>query len=132
MLDENLTITMMAGRRKKLGEWGESVAAIHLEAKGFEIVDRNWRCELGEIDIIAQFGDELIFVEVKTRQGDSMGTPEEGLTVEKSKKLFQLAQFYLSETDMDADWRIDLIALTLDQNGKLERCEHITNAVLGW
>ncbi len=122
----------MAGHRKKLGRWGESVAAIHLEAKGFEIVERNWRCELGEIDIIAQFGEELIFVEVKTRQGNQMGAPEEGLTEEKSKKLFQLAQIYLSETDNDADWRIDLVALALDQSGKLERCEHIPNAVLGW
>lgn len=124
--------TIMAGHHKKLGKWGESVAAIHLEAKGFEIVERNWRCELGEIDIIAQFGEELIFVEVKTRQGNQMGTPEEGLTEEKSKKLFQLAQIYLSETDIDADWRIDLVALALDQSGKLERCEHIPNAVLGW
>ena len=122
----------MAGHRKKLGRWGESVAAIHLEAKGYEIVERNWRCELGEIDIIAKFGEELIFVEVKTRQGNQMGTPEEGLTEEKSKKLFQLAQIYLSETDIDADWRIDLVALALDQSGKLERCEHIPNAVLGW
>jgi putative endonuclease len=122
----------MARHRKKLGKWGESVAAIHLEAKGFEIVERNWRCDLGELDIIARFGEELIFVEVKTRQGNQMGTPEEGLTEEKSKKLFQLAQIYLSETDIDADWRIDLVAIALDQSGKLERCEHIPNAVLGW
>ena len=122
----------MAGHRKKLGRWGESVAAIHLVAKGFEIVERNWRCELGEIDIIARFGEELIFVEVKTRQGNQMGTPEEGLTEEKSKKLFQLAQIYLSEKDIDADWRIGLVALALEQSGKLERCEHIPKAVLGW
>jgi putative endonuclease len=132
VLDPSLTSTIMTGHRKELGNWGESVAAIHLEAKGFEIAERNWRCELGEIDIIAQLGEELVFVEVKTRQGSQMGTPEEGLTAEKSKKLIQLAQFYLSETGIDADWRIDLVALALDQSGKLERCEHIPNAVLGW
>lgn len=121
----------MSGK-KKLGNWGENVAAIHLEAKGFTIKERNWRHQLGEIDIIAQDGQELVFVEVKTRRGDQLGSPEEGLTAGKSRRLVQLAQIYLSDLDVDADWRIDMVALELDKSGKLVRCEHIPNAVLGW
>ena len=118
--------------RKQLGSWGESVAAVHLEAKGFLIKEKNWRHQLGEIDIIAQDDTELVFVEVKTRRGNQLGSPEEGLTVEKSRRLLQLAQAYLSENDMDADWRIDLVAVELDDRGKMIRCDHIPSAVLGW
>jgi len=118
--------------RKKLGAWGESVAAHHLEAKGYQIVDRNWRCRHGEIDLVTRAGSEWVFVEVKTRRGREMGSPEEALTPYKSKKLMQLAQFYLADHDLDVDWRIDLIAVELDRSGKLLRCEQIENAVLGW
>jgi putative endonuclease len=120
-------------QRKKLGAWGEKVAAIQLEADGYRIVARNWRCQRGEIDLIAQANENLlIFVEVKTRRGRNMGLPEEALTPHKSQKLIQLAQIYLSEHDLDVDWRIDLVAVELDKDGKLLRCEHIPNAVLGW
>ncbi len=61
-----------------------------------------------------------------------MGTPEEGLTLRKSKKLLELAQQYVADGDLDVDWRVDLIAVELDNSGKLLRCEHIPNAVLGW
>lgn len=122
----------MSNGRIDLGKWGESVAALHLEAKGYQIQARNWRCARGEIDIVAIDGDELAFVEVKTRKGRILGAPEEALTVKKGRKLIELAQTYLSEKDVDADWRIDLVAIELDKSGKLLRCEHITGAVLGW
>ena len=122
----------MTTSRKKLGEWGESVAAIHLQAKGYEIIKRNWRTSLGEIDIVARKEDGYIFVEVKTRRGRGMGSPEEGLTRKKSKKLVNLALIYMAEIELDTDWRIDLVAVELDKSGKLIRCEHIPNAVLGW
>ena len=122
----------MSDRRKNLGRWGEKVAAIRLEAKGFRIQDRNWRCGRGEIDIVAYDGDELAFIEVKTRRGRDSGTPEEGLTFQKGRKLIELAQIYLSEKDIEADWRIDLVAIELDKTGKLLRCDHVPNAVLGW
>ena len=119
--------------RKQLGAWGERLAADHLQAKGYEIVQRNWRCRRGEIDLVAQAGAELVFVEVKTRRGRAMGTPEEGLTPHKARKLLQLAQYYLYEHELDdADWRIDLVAVELDAQGKLLRCEHIPNLALGW
>jgi putative endonuclease len=122
----------MSTSRQRLGQWGESVAVLHLEEKGFQIVERNWRCAQGEIDIVARDGEEIVFVEVKTRRGRQMGYPEEGLTVKKAQRLIELAQLYLSERDLDPDWRVDLVAVELDNTGKLTRCEHVVNAVLGW
>jgi Holliday junction resolvase-like predicted endonuclease len=61
-----------------------------------------------------------------------MGSPEEGITRRKAAKLLTLAQQYVAEKDLEVDWRIDLVAVELDRNGKLLRCEHIPNAVLGW
>ena len=119
-------------QRKKLGAWGEDIAVHQLEADGFRIVERNWRCQHGEIDLIAQKGELVAFVEVKTRKGRDMGAPEEALTPRKGKKLMQLAQLYVAEHEMDVDWRVDLVAVELDKSGKLLRCEHIPNAVLGW
>ncbi len=123
---------MVGDSRKKLGAWGESVATEHLRAKGYRIVERNWRCPSGEVDIIAWAGSQLVFVEVKTRRGRSMGVPEEALTLSKSKKLIELATVYVAELGQDIDWRIDLVAVELDAAGRLLRCEHIPNAVLGW
>lgn len=108
------------------------MAAIQLEADGFVIVARNWRCRHGEIDLIAQKGELVAFVEVKTRKGRDMGAPEEALTQRKAKKLMQLAKLYVAQKELDVDWRIDLVAVELDKSGKLLRCEHIPNAVLGW
>jgi len=118
--------------RQTLGRWGETVAATHLEAKGYQIVTRNWHCQQGEVDLVARAGDEWVFVEVKTRRGRDMGAPEEGLTPAKQKKLLAVAQEYVLAHDLDVDWRIDLVAVELDKTGKLLRCEHIANAVLGW
>lgn len=122
----------MTKSRKSLGQWGESVAALHLEAKGYEVVDRNWRCSRGEIDLVMRAGENYVFVEVKTRRGKLMGLPEEGLTPKKSAKIIELAQYYLAVHELDVDWRIDLVAIELDHTGKLLRCDHVPNAVLGW
>lgn len=122
----------MGDGRRQLGRWGESIAAQHLADKGYQIVRRNWRCRQGEIDLVAQAGDTLVFVEVKTRRGRKMGTPEEGLTPHKSQQLLALGQIYVATEELDVDWRIDLVAVELDKSGKLLRCEHIPNAVLGW
>lgn len=121
------------GKRRQLGQWGESVAAYHLEALGWQIVARNWRCARGEIDLVAQAGEILVFVEVKTRRGRALGTPEEGVTPAKGRKLLELAQIYLYKHELaDVDWRIDVVAVELDSGGKLLRCDHIPNAILGW
>jgi putative endonuclease len=125
-------MTNGSGARKQLGAWGEGVAAHHLQAQGYEIVSRNWRCAQGEIDLIVRNRALWIFVEVKTRRGRDLGTPEEAITPTKARKLVQLAQLYLAEQELDVDWRIDLVAVELDKAGKLLRCEQIPNVVMGW
>ncbi len=119
--------------RQRLGRWGEDLAANYLEAKGYQILARNWRSRHGEIDLVTRNAGSIAFVEVKTRKGRDFGLPEEGLTAQKANRIKRLAQDYLAENDLyDIDWSIDLVAVELDQNGKLLRCEHIPNAVLGW
>lgn len=108
------------------------MAATHLREKGYSILERNWRCNRGEIDLIVKTGHEYVFVEVKTRRGRAMGTPEEGLTKRKSQKVVELAKYYLAQKDLDVDWRVDLVAVELDANGELQRVEHIPNAILSW
>lgn len=119
--------------RRRLGQWGENVAAIHLEASGLALVERNWRCRGGEIDLVARDGETIVFVEVKTRRGREFGAPEEALTAHKARKLLQLGEIYMAEHELDdVNWRIDLVAVELDESGLLLRCDHIPNAVLGW
>jgi len=123
----------MQDGRKRLGDFGERLAAHHLEAKGYRIVARNWRCARGEIDLVAQAGAELVFVEVKTRRGQAFGAPEQGVTPRKAQRLLELGQRYLLAHDLeDVAWRVDLVAVELDGQGKLLRCEHIENALWGW
>ena len=123
----------MSDYRQKLGRWGEQLAAQRLEAKGYVLLDRNWRCPRGEIDLVARDGDVLVFVEVKTRRGRDYGTPEEALTGYKVKRLLELGQRYMLERDLeDVEWRVDLVAVELDRQGKLLRFEHIPNAVWAW
>ena len=119
--------------RQRLGQWGETVAATQLEAQGYRIVERNWRCSLGEIDIVAEDGPVLVFAEVKTRQSKNYGLPEESITPRKAKRLIDLGVQYCADHGLDdVEWRIDLIAIEIDSDGMLLRCEHIPSAVLGW
>lgn len=123
----------MSDARQKLGRWGEHVAALHLEAQGLRIIARNWRCARGEIDLVAQEEDVLVFVEVKTRRGRALGLPEEALTPAKARRLVSLGEMYLVDHDLtDLAWRVDLVAVELDERGKLLRCEHIRQATPGW
>lgn len=77
--------------KDELGRMGERLAAEYLRARGYLILERNWRCELGEIDLIVQHGTETVFVEVKTRSGTGFGHPFEAITVAKLARLRRLA-----------------------------------------
>ena len=123
----------MTDARQKLGRWGEHVAATYLEAKGMRVLECNWRCARGEVDIVAQEDDMIVFVEVKTRRGRALGLPEEALTPAKAQRLVMLGEMYLAEHECaDVSWRVDLVAVELDPRGKLLRCEHIPYATPGW
>jgi putative endonuclease len=81
--------------RRQKARRGEALAALFLRAKGYRIEVRNWRCPLGEIDIIARRGGTLVFVEVKTRSGGSAGSPEEAVDERKRRQIVRLANVYL-------------------------------------
>ena len=116
----------------RLGQRGEDLAAVHLEERGYVVRERNWRCPAGEVDIVAEDGGCLAFVEVRTRRGRAYGTPEESVTPAKQAKLVELAQTYLQEHSWEGDWRIDVVAVEMTSRGKLLRVELTQNAVTGW
>lgn len=96
------------------GREGEQIALAYLKKNGYRICETNFRCPLGEIDIIAQEKNELVFVEVKTRKSSQLGYPEQAVGAKKQKKLSQLALWYLQRNKIeDANARFDVIAITL-------------------
>lgn len=105
---------------------------MELQRRGLLLVETNWRCQLGELDAIMWDGNELVFLEVKTRVGASHGSAEDALSAAKARKLAVAAESYLGEKPELGDpiWRIDLAAVTLDRNGNLRRFSHIANAAL--
>jgi putative endonuclease len=117
-------------RRKQTGRQGEDTAAVYLLEQGYRIIERNWVCRTGELDIMAQDGDILVFVEVRARRGNRFGPPEESITPAKQARLIELAQTYLQEVPQPHPaWRIDVIAVRLGPG--LPQLNHIKNAV-GW
>jgi len=103
---------MMTEKSKRLGERGEDAAVAYLKRTGFTIVERNWRCPNGEIDIIALDGDTLVLCEVKTRKGVAKGTPEDAVTPAKQKRYKRLAAAYVQFAGLDeVQIRFDVITL---------------------
>lgn len=102
----------MTEESKRLGERGEDAAAAYLQRSGLTIVERNWRCPSGEIDIVALDGEVLVLCEVKTRKGVSKGTPEEAVTPAKQKRYKRLAAAYVQSSSLeDSEIRFDVITL---------------------
>lgn len=118
-------------RRKHTGRQGEDIATAYLLEKGYSLVQRNWRCSSGELDIIVQDADLLVFVEVRARHNRRFGTPEESITPTKQAKLIELAHAYLQEHPAfeETPWRIDVIAIQLGAG--LPQINHIQDAI-GW
>ncbi|MCO7220976.1 YraN family protein [Klenkia sp. PcliD-1-E] len=94
--------TSRADHRAALGARGEQLAVDHLTAAGLTVLDRNWRCARGELDVVAREGDALVFCEVKTRSGTRYGTPLEAVTPAKQARLKQLARWWLDAHDEHA------------------------------
>ena len=117
-------------RRRRFGDFGERVAASHLEAKGYQILERNWATREGEIDLIASRGRDLIFVEVRSKQGRNFGTPEESITGRKAQHLRAAAAAYTQQhPDAPPNQRIDAVVIELDAKGRVLRVEQIENAI---
>jgi putative endonuclease len=117
-------------KRKDTGNLGESIAQDFLKKKGCRILETNFRCHPGEIDIIALQGNTLVFVEVRCKTNSRFGSPEESITYTKMEHLKAAAIYYLQNHGKYLDsWRIDLIAIELDTNHKLKRINQIENAI---
>jgi putative endonuclease len=114
-----------AERRRELGRFGEAYAARHLAERGMVVLDRNWRCEAGEIDLVLRDGRVLVVCEVKTRSSEAFGSPLEGVTERKAARLRRLAAHWLAEHDLrPAHVRIDLVGVLMAA-GRSPVVEHV-------
>jgi len=114
--------------RAALGAYGERVAVRALTDAGLQVLDRNWRCREGELDVVARDGDALVFCEVKTRSGTGFGHPVEAVTAVKRRRLRLLARVWLAAHDQHApDLRFDVVGVHVPQSGPAQ-VTHLRNA----
>ncbi len=119
----------MLDSRKEVGAKGEKLAAKFLKRKGYKIIQRNYKCKLGEIDIIAKQDRTIVFVEVKTRRTQEFGPPQYAITAAKRGQISRVALLYIREKKMvEQNCRFDVIAITFSPESRKPRIEHIENA----
>ena len=106
------------------GDAAEALAAAFLEARGFSVVERNYRCKFGEVDIIARSGAMTVFIEVRARKSSSFGGAAESITAAKRKKVITAARHYLTSHRLDCACRFDVVLLM----GEPPRIEWIRDA----
>jgi len=117
-------------KRRDTGILGEKLAKDFLKKKGYHILETNYRCPEGEIDIVAKHKDYLVFIEVRTKKSKEFGSPEESITPAKMKRLRATASHFRQTHDNSPPlWRIYVVAIELNQMAKLSRIELIENAV---
>jgi putative endonuclease len=108
--------------RKQLGVWGESTAEQYLKDNGIQIIHKNFRTRYGEIDLIAKENETFLFVEVKTRQSERFGFPEDAVTDAKLDRMEIVISEFFEQFDFgDIDWRIDIISII--RNPQTEKFE---------
>ena len=117
--------------RQGVGRRGEELAARHLQQTGLTVIARNVRFPGGEIDLVAREGEELVFVEVKTRIGDESTAPDELVSAAKLSRLERLAESYVERLGTpNIAWRVDVIAIVLGRGGRVVRLDHLPGAFL--
>jgi len=109
---------------RKTGQSGEKIAAEYLSGKNYKIVERNFSTRFGEIDIICYDGNILVFVEVKTKIGHDFGEPEEMINKNKLGRVRRMGEWYMTEKKLDCPCRVDVVAVVLDKDNKVERLDH--------
>jgi len=113
--------------KQVLGKEGERIAERYLKEKGYKLVERNYRCAAGEVDLIVLDRRVIVFVEVKTRTGHGFGTPLEAVQPRKQRKMMQAAQFFLSQKKLhQRDARFDVVGISWP--GQEPMVEHVENA----
>lgn len=118
----------MLNSRQRLGQSGEETVVRYLENNGYTILIKNYRCKVGEIDIIARDGADLVFIEVKTRSGLGYGSPAASVTTRKQRQITRAAQWYLAEQRLfDIPARFDVISV-LGGEADRQQIDHIINA----
>lgn len=117
--------------RRRLGDQGEGHARRYLEARGYDFLTANWHCAAGELDLVMRDGDEIVIIEVKTRRGEGRGRAEEAISAAQGRRLLAAGEWFIAETPdaIDRIWRVDLVAITLDGRGVVERVTHHINVL---
>ncbi|MCL6612557.1 MAG: YraN family protein [Peptococcaceae bacterium] len=119
----------MTREKISLGRSGEDAAVRYLRKKGLRVLERNFRCKLGELDVVAREGPCLVFVEVRTVAGTAFGTAQESVDVKKMRKVRQVAAYYIqSRKAVEMPVRFDVVAVTMNPDGHVRKIEHIVNA----
>ena len=115
--------------RLNIAKTGESLAAKHLKARGYRILEQNYRARRGEIDLVARDGEFIVFVEVKTRRSLKFGVPQAAVTWQKQRQISKVALAYLqSQNLLDTPCRFDVIAIHLSPQLKVLNLEQIESA----
>jgi putative endonuclease len=122
-------VIAMTGVRQAVGAYGERLAARHLTEQGLAQLARNWRCDLGEVDLILRDGEVVVFCEVKTRRSALFGSPAEAIGAARVRRLRRLAVRWLTESQLrPAEVRFDVVAV-LPQRRGAALVEHVRAAV---
>lgn len=111
----------------KVGRRGEQFALEHLKAKGYEVLEQNWRFKHLEVDLIASFQNRIIIIEVKSRTSDTWGKPDDSVTNAKIKYLTEATEAYLTLNDFDKEIRFDIISILFKKN-QVEKIVHLEEA----
>lgn len=116
----------------ELGSYGEDLVRLHLKEQGFRILDCNWRCQYGEIDIVGQMNDLIVFFEVKTRRGNDTTVAFEAVNPTKQRRLIDAIHHYLAEMQCDENqlWRVDVCAVLI--HADLTATIEIVENALDW
>lgn len=129
-VNAHLSFPLAKDRRKAVGKIGEDVAVQHLQQLGYLLVERNWRCRSGEIDLIVRDGEELVIVEVRARTNPTrFGSAVEAITPRKCRQVRELAMIYLKQCNaLRCSMRFDVVAVTLNSDGTVREVKHLQGA----
>lgn len=116
----------MSDYNRRLGQYGENLAAEFLMKRGCQIIDHNFNTPYGELDLIAKSGDEILFIEVKTRTNITYGYPEIAVDAKKLAHLQKAIRIYLDQHRLNINWRLEIISIELDKLKKTAKIKRFS------